>query len=76
MSNTQEFCHHILTLMLFQTGPRVFLLLYTKEDILKEVGNQTVDGSILWEKDSIEVNGYQLTVCYQHSTLKIRVCKR
>jgi len=33
----------ILTLKLFQTCMSFFLLLYTKEDILKNVGNQTAD---------------------------------
>ncbi len=35
------------TFMWFQTCPSVFLLLSTKEDILKDVGNQTVDGKNL-----------------------------
>jgi len=30
--------------MLFQTGSNLCLLWNTKEDILKNVGNQTVDG--------------------------------
>jgi len=34
-------CHHLLTIILFQT---FIVLLNTKEDILKNVGNQTVDG--------------------------------
>ncbi len=33
--------------MWFQTCPSVFLLLSTKEDILRDVGNQTVDGKNL-----------------------------
>jgi len=35
-------CHHLLTLMSFQTGIGFFLLQNTKEDILKNVGYQTV----------------------------------
>jgi len=31
--------------MLFQIGMSIFLLINTKEDILKNVGNQTIDGS-------------------------------
>jgi len=38
------FCHHLPTLKLFQTYMNFFLLLNTKEDILKNMGNQTVDG--------------------------------
>jgi len=42
------------TLKLFQTCMNFFLLLNTKEDILKNVGNQTVDHfpltSIVWGK--------------------------
>jgi len=38
------FCHHLLTLKLFQNHMSGFLLLNTKEDILKNA-NQTVDGS-------------------------------
>jgi len=34
----------ILTLKLFQTCVNFFLLLNTKDDILKNVSNQTVDG--------------------------------
>ncbi len=40
-NDRSEFCHHLLTLMSFQTCKRFFLLLNTKEDILN-VGNQTV----------------------------------
>jgi len=38
------FCHHLLTLKLSQTCLNFSLLLNTKDDILKNVGNQTVDG--------------------------------
>ncbi len=38
-------CHNLLTLKLSQTCMSFFLLLNTKEDILKHIGNQTVDGS-------------------------------
>jgi len=37
---------------LIQTGINFFLLLNTKEDILKNFGNQRVDG----RRDSMEVN--------------------
>jgi len=36
--------HHLITVKLFQTCMNFFLLLNTKEDILNNVGNQTVDG--------------------------------
>jgi len=39
---------------LFQTGMNFFLLLNTKEDILKNFGNQTVDGG--GRGESMEVN--------------------
>ncbi len=53
MHPKMNFCHYLLTHMSFQTCMDFFLLLNTKEDILKNVGNQTVDGShsmfsILW----------------------------
>ncbi len=35
-----ENCHPLLTLKLFHTWVSLFLLLNTKEDILKNVGNQ------------------------------------
>ncbi len=38
------FCH-LLILHLFQTCMSFFLLLNTKEDVLKNVGKQAVDGS-------------------------------
>ncbi len=38
-----KLCHNLLTLKLFQTCMSFFLLLNTKEDILKNVGNQIVD---------------------------------
>ncbi len=38
-------CHHLLTLTLFQTCMSIFILLRTKEDVLKNVCNQTGDGS-------------------------------
>jgi len=46
-----KICHNFLTLKLFQTYIN-FLLLNTKEDILKNMCNQTVDGH-----HTIEVNG-------------------
>jgi len=36
-----KFYHYLLTLMVFQTCIHYFLVLNTKEDILKNVGNQT-----------------------------------
>ncbi len=44
-SKKLKFCHNLLSFMLFQISMIVndfFLLLNTKEDILKNVGNQTV----------------------------------
>ncbi len=41
-----QFCHHLLTLKLFQTRMSFFLPLSTKENILKNVGNQIVDGRL------------------------------
>ncbi len=38
------FCHYLLTHMLSQTFINFFLVLNTKEDILKNLGNQTVAG--------------------------------
>jgi len=37
-----KFCHHLLTLKLFQTCMSFFLLLNPKEDIWKKDWNQTV----------------------------------
>ncbi len=37
-----ENCHHLLTLMLFQTSVTYFLLQNTKKDILMNVGNRTL----------------------------------
>ncbi len=56
--------HHLLILHLFQACVSLFLLLNAKEDILKNVGNQTVDGSHWLTPHSIffhtlEVNGYR-----------------
>ncbi len=39
-----KFCHHLLILKYFQTCMNVFVLLNTKEDILKNVGNRAVRG--------------------------------
>jgi len=39
-----KFCHYLFTEMLFQTCINLFLVLNTKEYILKNVGNQTVAG--------------------------------
>ncbi len=55
-----KICHHLLILKLFQTRLSFFLLLSTKEDILKN-GNQTVDISFpkYGRKNTMEVNDYQ-----------------
>ncbi len=50
-------CHHLLTLMLFQTCMRFFQLSKTKEDILKNVGNQPNSWRypltfIVWKKNT------------------------
>ncbi len=37
--------YYLLTFKLLQTFMSFFILLDTKEDVLKNVGNQTVDGS-------------------------------
>ncbi len=42
----------------FQTFMNFFLLMNAKEDILKNVGNQTVDFYILFS-NAMEVNGYR-----------------
>ncbi len=39
-----NFCHYLLTLMLFQTCMSLFFMLNIQEDILKNAGNQTADG--------------------------------
>jgi len=39
-----KFCHHYVD-PLIQNCMSFFVLLNTKEDILKTIGNQTVDGS-------------------------------
>ncbi len=58
-----QFCHHLLTLMLFKTCMSLYLLLNTKEDILKNVCYQRVAGP-LWlpyygKKNTMEVNDYR-----------------
>ncbi len=42
-----------------QTFMSLFLLLNTKQDILKNVGNQTIDDSHWLFPHTIEVNGYR-----------------
>jgi len=75
--NTQKWkcSHSLLTLKLFQTCMSFFLLLNTKEDILKNVGNQTVDSShltpIVGKENTMEVNGYWELSGYQHSHFNI-----
>jgi len=46
--NSSPNIHHLLTLLLFQTCMSFFVLSNTKEDILKNVGNQRVE---------VQVNG-------------------
>jgi len=41
MSQKGTFCHHLLTLVWFQTCVSSFLLLNTKEDILKSISKLT-----------------------------------
>ncbi len=65
----------ILALKLFQTCMSFFLLLNTKEDILKNVGNQTAD-DLHWlpydkrsrKKNTMEVDGDHQMFGYQHSS--------
>ncbi len=57
------FCHYLLTLMLFQTCMSFFLLLNTKEDILKNMGitkqlTVAIDLHTFFSH-SMEVNGYR-----------------
>ncbi len=40
-----KFCHHLLTIMLLKTWMSFYFVLNTKEDIWKNIGNQTVAGS-------------------------------
>ncbi len=57
------------TLCSFQTCTSFLLLLSTK-DILKNVGNQTADGShwlIEWGKNAMQVSGCRQLFGYQHS---------
>ncbi len=52
-----------------------FLLLNTKEDILKNVENQTVAIDFhSMEKNTVEVFGNQKLFNYQHSSKYIRLC--
>ncbi len=66
-TQTFQFCHRLLTLMLFQTCMNVFLLLNTKEDILKNVGDLMSSmspqsmGNMLWKS-----NGNQKLFGYNH----------
>ncbi len=63
---------HLLALKLFRTCLSFFLLLSTDEDILKNVGKQTVDSNPLTSKvfffHIMEVNGYLQLFGYQHSS--------
>jgi len=68
-----KFCHHLLTLKLFQTCMSFFLLLNTKEDILKMIGTLAPLTSIVFFS-TMEVNGakqlfvslLKITVLYCH----------
>ncbi len=62
--------------MLFQSCMSLFLLLNTKEAILKNVGNQTVLGITdfhITDKISMEVNGDQKLLGYQHSSKNLLI---
>jgi len=69
--------HHLLTLKWFQTCMSFFLLLNTKENILKNVGNRTVDCNHwlpLIFFPTMEGNGvHQLFNC-QHSSKYLLLC--
>jgi len=53
-----KFCHHLLTLKLFQSCMNIFLLLLnTKEDILKNVSNQTLTSIVGEKKKTMEQQG-------------------
>jgi len=60
-----KFCHNLLTLKLFQTCMSFFLLLNTRKYILKNVGKQTVDRTLLFHSfffsPTMEVNVWLLT---------------
>jgi len=51
-----------------------FLLLNTKQDILKNVGNQTVDGTHSIFFPTMEVNGYHQLFDYLHSLKYLLLC--
>ncbi len=64
---------------MFQICSSFFLALSTKEDILKNVGNQTVDSShwlLLYFFHTIEVNGYRQLFGYQRSSKYLLLCSR
>ncbi len=65
MSIQKGFCH-LLALMLFQTCMHFFLLLNTKEDIVKSTDNQTVLVPIVFFVHIMKGNGNQNCIC-QHS---------
>jgi len=76
----EKCCHHLLNLKLFQTCMSFFLLLNTNEDILKNVGNQTIaDGShfgscFLPHNKTDGDNGWGSSTCYQHSSQYLYFC--
>ncbi len=53
-----KFCHYLLTLTLSQTCINFFLVLNKKEDILKNVGNQTVAGPIVFNSKKKKKSKY------------------
>ncbi len=68
-----KFCHHLLTLKYFQTCMNVFVLLNTKEDILKNEGNRAVlDQSIFFP--TMEVNGAPKQPDYKLSSEYLPLC--
>ncbi len=66
-----KFCHYLLTLMYYQTCMSFFLLFRKKDDILKNVGKQTVDVPIDFHSifsHTMEVNGYRQLFGCLHSS--------
>ncbi len=66
----QTFCHHLLTL-------QVICFLDTKDEIVKNVGNQIINSSHWlpqYEKNIMEVNGYCQLCGHQHSSKYFLLC--
>ncbi len=62
-----KFCHYLHTLLSFQTSINVFVLLNTKEDILKNVGTKQLISIVLFFH-TIKANGDQQLFGYQYSS--------